>query len=285
MPDVLVSKSSGSIDRQTENVDEEYEEGVYFDGTYTGAATDENTTILPVAQQQYYQSLLERFYLLRGNLRRPPSAEAIAALGESRPITLPSNSRIARDAWERHMLNCDPHPVQAGSLDSETVMELVTLMKKRLDGFLGTDSGQRSSRIASWVWAILARCPDRGELGGEEIAELRAFASRAAALLRGKDEARIEVEDEAETEDEEDLSEIVREALMARVETQIKEAAMEETDASTRILSRTTILDAIITVIGEVYGQRDLLEKRQVWVEGGLEMETARLLERPALSK
>ena len=169
------------------------------------------------------------------------------------------------------MLNCDPHPVQAASLDSETVMELVALMNKRLNSFLGADSGQRSSRIASWIWAILARSPDRGELGGDEIAELRAFALRAAAILGVNDEAGNEVEDEAETEDEKDLSEDIREALMSRVGTQGKEAAMEEIDASTKILSKVTILDAIITVIGEVYGQRDLLERREVWVERRLE--------------
>ena len=230
----------------------------------------EGVLALPAAQQQYYIALLERFYLLRRDLRCIPSATAISALGESRPITLPPKSRIARDAWERHMLHCEPHPVQVASIDAESVLELLKLFIKRLDKCLDSSSGRTIRRVGCWVWALLARCPERGELGGDEIAELRALATRAVECLHGNDSARaVAVEDTEESGDDDDeLGATVREALMARVEMQSVDIGLDQESALGQTsMSRGMILDTIITIVGEVYGQRDLLQQRKIWTE------------------
>ena len=260
-------------EKTEDEADKEYDEedGFYFDGTYTGITTiSESTSALPTSQQRYYQSLLEHFDLLRRSLRGPPSAAAVAALGESRPITLPSSSSIARDAWERHMLTCDPHPVQIASIDSDSMLELVKLMGKRLAAFLDPGMDTRPGRVGSWIWALLARCPDRGELGAEEVAELRMFATTAAKILEGGCEVTgVDAEGSDETDDEDgELGAAVREALMARAEMKGKEVQVNEASALSEMsVSKEIILDTIVTVIGEVYGQRDLLQYRVIWTE------------------
>lgn len=202
----------------------------------------------------------------------PPSAAAIAALGESRPITLPGGSKIARDAWERHLLHCDPHPVQLASIDPDSTFELVRLISKKMAKFLKSGSEQRMSRVGSWIWALLARCPDRGELGAEEMADLRALASIAAKYLNIEDEVEdVHDGDSNERDDEdEELGAAVREALMARVEMQGTGHEVALDKAGTLIAvstSKEMLLDTIVTVVGEVYGQRDLLGYRIIWTE------------------
>ena len=208
----------------------------------------------------------------RQDLRIQPSAAAIAALGQSRPITLPRGSKIARDAWERHLLHCDPHPVQLASIDPDSSFELVRLISKRMGNFLKSGSEQRVSRVGSWIWALLARCPDRGELGAEEIADLRALASIAAKHLKIEYEVEDVLDgDSNETDDEdEELSAAVREALMARVEMQGTghEVALDNIGTLNAVsTSKEMLLDTIVTIVGEVYGQRDLLNCRTIWTE------------------
>ncbi|KAI9874612.1 MAG: hypothetical protein M1823_007646, partial [Watsoniomyces obsoletus] len=116
VPSLLVAQTktipdSGTQAQDSEDADEETE--FYFDdGTYVAIRTGSQKNPSSGAQEHYYKSLIEDFLSLRAVLRRTPPLAAIQALGESRPITLPPDSKVARDAWERHIAHCDPHPVQ-----------------------------------------------------------------------------------------------------------------------------------------------------------------------------
>ena len=206
-----------------------------------------------------------------------PPLEAIQTLDPSRPITCPPDSKVARDAWEQHILTHDPHAAQVASIDWDSVLEIINTVTRRLGKLLRDSSNPLISRLGSWIWALLARCPDRGELGSEEIAELRAFAAKAVDLTRAIEGTQtVSIGDEDETEvvngdGPHGSEDPVPQALATGVKSGGQ--SMKGPGLENRMVEDMTskpavvILDAIITIVGEFYGQRDLLEHRMAWTK------------------
>lgn len=183
-------------------------------------------------------------------------------------------------------MSSDPHPVQVACLDMETVLELVKLLRMKLSLFLLNQDRTIVARVGVWIWAVLGKCRDRGEMSSEDIGELRGLAQRAVRILEKLDrEAQgerwsLDSEGEASNEDEAaqqskgetdmgsrpPVAQLGDEGKQTGQDAAVREAAdaVEEMDCPR--LRRIT-LDVIITVVGEVYGQRDLLEQRQKWIE------------------
>ena len=164
------------------------------------------------------------------------------------------------------MLSTDPHPVQIACMDDDTVVHLVRFLSQRLEKMLRTKDLTEISRVGAWVWAILGKCRDQGELASEEISELRELAQIALRLQRhgheeGKGEdADIEVESSHNGDVEDNDAAEVAAASDSRKDVTI---TVEGGLRGRQILS--TTLDMVITIVGEVYGQRDLLEHRRKW--------------------
>lgn len=184
---------------------------------------------LCAAQVRYYDSLLAQFKLLQATLRCQPPLEKVKALGRESLISLPAGSENAKEAWAEQMRSREPSMVQMASVDGESVWELVRLLGQRLDMVR-----EAPSRLGGWVWAILGRCPDRGMCMSEEIGELRVLARQAMELLE-------EIGGERAT------------------------GGQDEAKEGKTWRTSEMVLDMIVTIVGEVYGQRDLLEQRQVW--------------------
>ena len=256
------------------------------------------------AQQAYYDSLLARFRVLRATLRCTPPASTVQALASSQLVYLPADSKKAKAQWRLHLQEADPQMVQVACIDAESVLEIVKLFAGILRQGAQSWTLQQVGRLGTWAWAVLGRCPDRTELGSEEIAEVRALGKRACeAIAKMERKASAEpkplcedstgVEDETKTgnhnleeqverdvpsmdgtESMEEL-EAARFRLQSRLEAaelpesegdgalgdgQVRVNPSEEKDVQLRI-----ILEMIIMVVGEVYGQRDLLECLDVW--------------------
>ncbi|KIW99712.1 uncharacterized protein Z518_11125 [Rhinocladiella mackenziei CBS 650.93] len=269
---------------RTEDVEGEQEEegGYYHDGAYTAVtrAPPVEAESIPPSQQHYYDSLLAQFKLVQATMRCTPPLRNIQNLQSSQLISFPEGSRKARMQWEAHMLSSDPHPVQIACMDSDTVLELVRFLKRKLHRFLQQRDESGTVRIGAWIWAVLGKCRHPGELSSEEIGELRELAQRAVEIQEGRNEE----EDAAGDEDlefegliEEDaagrgnaggsravVSPLPESMEAGDTDTQYDQGAKEDLDRAR--LMRTT-LDMIITVVGEIYGQRDLLDLRMKWVD------------------
>lgn len=135
---------------------------------------------------------------------------------------------------------------------------------------------------------MLARCRDRGELSSEEIAEMRELGKRAVGLLEGIRDRWVR-DDSHEISKQEitaawvNLEELVEdhsleaetgrsfEVLTVDEDTAVHNERKEDSESSEVEAGKQIkmVLDMIITVIGEVYGQRDLLEFRDIWDEAG----------------
>lgn len=128
--------------------------------------------------------------------------------------------------------------VQIASMDMDSTWELIKMLNELLSD--GEDNWQR---LGAWAWAALGKCPELGMCVSEEVSELRALARRAIELLDGRD------------------AEIGQnEGHIAGTTSRFGAGQLVTVNAT-----REMALDMIVTIVGEVYGQRDLLEQRRIW--------------------
>ncbi|WEW60562.1 hypothetical protein PRK78_006049 [Emydomyces testavorans] len=352
----------GYLNERGEGDEKARARGYYSEGVYVALPTAAEVTV-PVApgeqesadpQEIYYNLLHHRFRLLRSTLKCVPPAEAIAALDEQHPITFPDDSKRARLEWRWLLQTVDPQMVQIACMDPESVFRILAIVTRLISDAAKSQDIDRVKRLAAWAWGLLGRCREVGEMGSEEVADIRELGKRAVKILRkireveaqgyasefqagydkdgagGEDErdsvdgqgdqneSRNQEEREngvavdnrpeeapqvdsanvglqceatlhAPMNDEEEL-EIAKARLRSRlaspfledntVPPDMQEAGPEngpggdgnrnEDEEEVSELRRQTraMLDMIISIVGEFYGQRDLLEFRDLWEEG-----------------
>lgn len=216
--------------------------------------------------------------------------------------------------------------VQLACMDMESVLGVLRLLGNVMSKCVKDNDADQLRRIGAWAWGLLGRCRDVGELGSEEVGELRVFGRKALYLLRKMDriktlsadgaavvESDLEDKEFSDEEDEvmaavESMESVERqeidelEAAKLRLQSRFLgdetaeeeaerrrrntssplEATMDDEPEATPIPENTTektlpsvavsgeeqsriLLDMIITIVGEFYGQKDLLQERDVW--------------------
>jgi regulator of vacuolar morphogenesis len=290
------------------------------EAAYVAPATDKNTNKdalspssleerYPDAQNSYYNILRHRFLLLRSTLRCTPPADAISALDDLHPISLPRNAGSAHKEWRRLLQAVDPHMVQVACMDMESVLRVLEILARMVSDVVRSEDIERVRRVGVWAWALLGKCREVGELATEEVGVIRNLGKRATTILskvqetesyraqeaassvsspEAEDNTRQDppVNDEQETKQEEvpesaearesnifdaPAEQAELEAAKARLQARLlgnDEPVETQTSSDEESLVKQTraLLDMIITVVGEFYGQRDLLEAREVWV-------------------
>lgn len=257
------------------------------------------------AQASYYNLLRHRFLLLRSTLRCTPPATAIADLDDSHPISLPRNNAPARKEWRRLTLAVDPQMAQLACMDSESVLGVLQVMARGLSDNVRSGDAACIRRLGAWAWGLLGKCREVGEMSTEEVGEIRDIGKRAAKILEKvreaeeaegaedeesyddsepdeddgheKDEsAASEVDQRIEESDTHDVvmsgdadqpDELVaaKASLQARLQDHEHAAPDDIYDEESLVKQTRAMLDMIITVVGEFFGQRDLLEAREIW--------------------
>ncbi|KAK4166626.1 hypothetical protein QBC43DRAFT_313034 [Cladorrhinum sp. PSN259] len=189
--------------------------GYYQDGAYTAAPfspssaasspvpiTDWSSPDIFAAQNKalreaYYSSLTKSFLALRAKLHQDPSPELIAALPKDHGTEVGSfgaRSWTFR-VWTTRIRHTDPLPVQIAALDRQSVLKLIRII---LGGKFIRRGYELRERTSRWIWALLARLPDRGELGYDEVGWVRELGKRAVLMMVSMTHAealREEVED------------------------------------------------------------------------------------------
>ena len=325
--------------------------GYYANGAYTAApdaptrheltaAQDDDDDVDP--QGVYYACLLQRFADLSTSLKDPPDASYTSASisNNAQDLNAGFSSR-----W-RSALNTQPSMVLIGLLSQEAVLQGLRMLDTRLT----IQKLMRTESMSLWIWGLLGRCRDAGQMDSEGIGTLRDLGKKAIWLLRGiqagsrglsngheeRDEDYSEQEEAYEVEgnseefemsqtldDSEPSTALGRSDPTATVadssflrppptvssthvlddakahmlaslppDTDSPSAEPEDTrphDESSTLPSITKpestsgdnikqeedsslsnihmALDMIITIVGECYGQRDLLDGRLVWGE------------------
>ncbi|EED20166.1 conserved hypothetical protein [Talaromyces stipitatus ATCC 10500] len=329
--DVTIDQIGTELVYQTKGETEQAQDEsgyVLIDGVVIATSTTKDATEFDGeekrdAQSSYYNLLKHRFVLLRTMLRCSPPAASIADLDESHPITLPFHSKAARTAWTQLLYTAEPQMAQLACMDMESVLGVIRLLGPVMIKCVKDNDANQLRRIGAWAWGLLGRCRDVGELGSEEVGELRIFGRKALNLLkklnRNKDTSipnamvvDSESEDKESSDDEEEIAmesvesaetQAIKDLEAAKLQLQAQflgkdteeeegerrrrntssplEAGVSEQEMVTlqettirKSLPDTTVtgeeqsrilLDMIITIVGEFYGQRDLLQQRDIW--------------------
>lgn len=177
------------IDRSIYTVGQGDARGYYHDGAYTAAPSSAPSSPPPPAHDAvdaaYFAALTARFHRLRTTLLHrdaPPPRALLAALPPSHSPHVgpfgPRSQTFAR--WSARLRDTDPHPAQVAAMDKGAVLRLLRVL---LGGTFLRAGAELRERTSRWVWALLARLPERGELDHMEVGHVRELGKRAALLM------------------------------------------------------------------------------------------------------
>lgn len=178
--------------------------GYYHDGAYTAAPDylssdeeeEEEGELYPYEDQQsdpttanraallqeaYFTALTTRFTTLRARLRQSPPQTALARLPPEHETHVASFApkKATFRTWTHRLRHTDPLPAQVAAMDKTSVLRLLRVV-------LGAKFFRRGcalrARTSRWIWALLARLPDRGELDSDEVGAVRDLGKRAVLV-------------------------------------------------------------------------------------------------------
>lgn len=264
-------------------------------------------------QEAYFSSIVERYTAMRQKLHRtvpPGSSKQLQSSQATTAAAFGRNSSTVKQ-WSGLLRNTDPHPLQVALMSKDTVLRILRVM---LGGKFLRRGQPLSERTSHWLWALLARLPDEGELNYSEIGWIRDLGRRAVLLGRSiaemaalkeecaenglgvndgvddgdseaeavagdeegngepdtirDDETQADGEAEMELQSDSDEGEIKEDDQQLIAEAKRKlldslDCALEESQKKEQEEMNTlATLSMILTVAGEFYGQKDLLEFR-----------------------
>lgn len=203
------------------------------------------------AEDAYTERLLARFDSLHLALQ-------VAASESNNPQlqhTVDMPDKTSRNAWKHALHEQAPHLDQLRRMTPQTARILLDLVRT---AHLGAGKPIHEP-TGAWLFSLLARLEDYPRMHMEKIGDLRELAKQALrikwSLLQGE-AAQLPAEDEPESIDD---------ATVA--------LSHGEADSKTQVNTLAS-LDMIIAIVGERFGQRDLLLDRAWPMETILILET-----------
>ncbi|KAK1837099.1 hypothetical protein QBC39DRAFT_336132 [Podospora conica] len=177
--------------------------GYYHDGAYTAAPDSEySDTDMKIEsqwdaeggndaaaaaqkaalQESYFSTLISQFQALRDLLHADPPHELIAALDREHGTFVgnfgPRSKTFA--VWNHRIRYTDPHPVQIAAMDRRNALKVLRIV---LGGKFIRRGHELRERTSRWIWALLARLPDRGEMDYTEVGWVRELGKRAVLMM------------------------------------------------------------------------------------------------------
>jgi len=224
--------------------------GWYEDGAYIGAPTTAHTPYLPpTAQSLYYSVLCTRFRTLRARLHIEPSLEDKASIPPEQPTTVPNrHNELAHREWRYHLRSTEPVPLQLRAMESRTVLQLLSMVDGQLEASVN-EARNITAVTSRWIWGLLGRLGTAGQLSTQQVGTVRDLAKTAVWVGYKYRKRSVEGGEASELE-----------AAKARMLGRLEGEEDQVPDANTL-----ATLDLIITVAGEFYGQKDLLQSRLPW--------------------
>lgn len=249
-------------------------EDCYIARPIEGPAAPATTLFTP--REAYTKALAERFLATRDYLLEPPPPEESQTETPKHhqlPPLPPYSDNTARKSATRIIRDTAPSHVKLHELDYEAALGLLQFIESE---FL--QRGQQLTRYTSaWIWALLAKLDDVGAMNNDEVSVIRELGKRAVIV-------QISFKDSTAAAELEEVGR--REAFAGGEEPPLgkheegigaseadAETSADTTDASnpdtfekaSDTENTLATLDMILTIVGEVFRQRDLLEFRRPW--------------------
>ncbi|KAK7408194.1 hypothetical protein QQX98_009661 [Neonectria punicea] len=171
-----------------------YEDGAYTampdtwveDGDYEEGETlgnEEGDFDEKALHEAYFACVLDQYLRLRTVLNTNPPPNAASRLSPSQHTTATDFGRQSSPIalWSRLIRTSDPHPLQVALMSKDTVLHILRVL---LGGKFLRRGYTLPERTSRWLWALLARLPEKGELNHTEIGWVRDLGRRAVLLGR-----------------------------------------------------------------------------------------------------
>ena len=163
--------------------------------------------------------------------------------------------------------NMAPSPAQLQALDQEDTLSMLELIQKHC--FKRGETLRPST--SAWIWALLAKLDDVGTMNNDEVFVLRDLGKRALVIQISFNDAAMaaQLEEISRAEaawesDEANASQHEGQGTTAADATKTDTAGSTVTQMLDPENTLAT-LDMIVTIVGEFFGQRDLLDSRSSW--------------------
>lgn len=157
------------------------ERGSESDGSESGEDRPHNSSADEI-RDAYFASITTRYTALRKRLQTDPPHGALDALPTTNPSEVGAWKRglATFQIWESRLRGTDPLPAQIAAMHKDSVFRLLRILLTTKFLRTGTQVRERTSR---WLWALLARLPDKGELDYMEVGWVRELGKRAVLLM------------------------------------------------------------------------------------------------------
>jgi len=222
------------------------------------------------AKDAYTEVLKRRFSAMRARLRTEPLVGETEPQPDTRkPVPQPNGGKKAYEECVEMVQNMPPSPAQLQALDQEDTLSMLELIQKHC--FKRGETLRPST--SAWIWALLAKLDDVGTMNNDEVFVLRDLGKRALVIQISFNNAAMAAQ----------LEEISRaEAAWESDEANTSQHEGQDTEATAADAAKTdtagssvtqmldpentlATLDMIVTIVGEFFGQRDLLDSRRSW--------------------
>ncbi|KAH6657030.1 hypothetical protein BKA67DRAFT_554026 [Truncatella angustata] len=140
--------------------------------------------------EAYYIALSQQYHLLRTKLRSKPPSSVVSALPPDHPTEVGGfgASPSPFKQWSSRLTHTDPLPAQIASMHKDSVLRLLRIVLNGKFFRRGQEVRERTSR---WIWALLARLPEKGELDYQDIGVVRELGKRAVLFMLSLAEADV----------------------------------------------------------------------------------------------
>ncbi|KAI3326903.1 hypothetical protein HD806DRAFT_485358 [Xylariaceae sp. AK1471] len=130
----------------------------------------------------YFASITNRYIALREILQTLPPDSALLGLPATNPTEVGEWKRGVNTfkKWENRLRGTDPLPAQIAAMHKDNVFRLLRVILTCK--FLRKKQELRE-RTSRWIWALLARLPDKGELDYMEVGWIRELGKRAVLMM------------------------------------------------------------------------------------------------------
>lgn len=162
-----------------------FEDGAYIGRSRTLDEDDESDTEeekgVKALHEAYYAAILSHYQHMRSILGKDPPSTMVDRFWASSSSLPTECTPLTHNIWSRLLRDSDPNPLWLALLDKTSVLEIIRLL---VSGKFLHRGQIIPERISRWLWALLARLPDRGTLNHFEAGRVRDLGNRAALLAQ-----------------------------------------------------------------------------------------------------
>ena len=285
IPEVLAATRQVLDNHDHEGEEDEADEGYLIEEDSYIASPAPPAPEADVTDPRYVftKALQDRFLLQRKHLHMNTGTTKLVQPGDDCPIFYQAGNRKQYAQWLRVLGTKSPMPAQLRSMSQDTVFRLLELLQET-----HLVKGKNINTVTSaWIWSLLCRLDDVGSMSNDQVFPLRELGKRVVFLqLHFSDPetaAQLEALERQEQDETTTLPADAESGASAGDEVDAGAAIGQEAATPSTELTKAdhadatentlATLDMILVVVGEVFGQRDLLEFRQPWTTAEAETE------------